>query len=72
MAKINTAGELREFMAAMLVAVKDGKVKHEDMRVINNTAAQINENYYAEAKISMLQKQLGRETYPMGDLPINK
>ena len=70
-AKISNAGQLREFLANMLVGVKDGDIKVDEARTMVKLAEKINENYYAELKVAQTNLQLGRTVADLGKLPIN-
>ncbi len=72
MSKIKTTGELREFLATMLVGIKTGDVKHEEARAMTKMAAQINESFYSEIKIAKTQIEAGKAAVDLGTLPINK
>lgn len=71
MAKINTTGELREFLATMLLGVKNGDLDGDKASKITKIAAQINESFYAEIKIAKVQLEAGKVANELGKLPIN-
>lgn len=69
--KIQTTGELREFLAMMLLGIKNGDVSHDEARSITKMAAQINESFYSEVKIAKAAIEAGKVAEEMGRLPIN-
>ena len=68
--QIKTSGELRSFLLNLMVAVKNGSVKTEELRVINKSADTINESIYSELKAGKLFLEMGRKTEEWGKLPI--
>lgn len=68
---IKTTGQLREFLANMLIGVKDGDIKNEAARNITKMAAQINESFYSEIKIARVRREAGVQVAELGTLPIN-
>lgn len=69
-AKISGTGQLREFLANMMVGLKDGDIKVDEARTIVKLAEKINENYYAELKVAQVNLQLGRKVAELGKLSI--
>lgn len=69
--KIKTTGELREFLATMMVGVKNGHTDPDSARTMVKIAGQINESFYSEIKVAKVQLEMKREAASMGDLPIN-
>jgi hypothetical protein len=69
---IKSCGDIREFLANMMLGVKDGNTKVDEARTIIKAAEKINENYYAEIKVAQMQLQLGRAVAELGTLPVNK
>lgn len=68
---ISTSGELREFLADLMVDVsKGGDV--ERLRNITKAAAQVNESFYSEIKIAKTLLEAGKEVAELGNLPLNK
>lgn len=67
---IRTTGELRTFLANLMVGVKDGIVAADKATRVTKLAAQINESIYAEIKVARVQAELKREAAQMGDLSI--
>lgn len=70
--KINTSGELREFLATMLLGVKNGDLDTDKARNITKMASQINESFYSEIKIQKVRMEAGQAAFALGSLPINK
>lgn len=70
-AKISNTGQLREFLANMLIGVKDGDVRVDEARTMVKLAEKINESYYAEIKMANVAQQLERKVADLGKLPIN-
>ena len=69
--KPKTTGELREFLATMMVGVKNGHVDADEARNITKMAAQINESFYSEIKIARVQMEAGKQMAERGALKIN-
>jgi len=70
MAKIATTGQLRQFLADTLLAVRDGKMDTDKARNITKLAAQINESIYSEIKTARIMEDLGREVAGLGELKV--
>ena len=70
--RIDTAGQLRRFLADMLVGVKNGHVAPEKASQITKMAAQINESLYAEIKATRVLSDLKKQVPEFGDLPIGE
>ena len=73
-AKIETVGQLRQFLANMMMGVKSGDIKVQEASQMQKLAAQINESFYAEIKVAQIRRGLGEESklLPTGDLPLSK
>ena len=69
--KIKTTGELREFLASMLLGVKNGDVSIDVASRITKMAGQINESFYAEVKVARMRVEAGEQLTALGKLPIN-
>jgi hypothetical protein len=69
-ARLKTTGELRVFLADMLLGIKNGHVEPERARNITKMAAQINESFYSEIKIAKVQLEAGKELADLGNLTI--
>jgi hypothetical protein len=70
---IKTTGQLREFLATMIVGVKNGQLDTDKARNITKMAAKINESFYSEIKIAKVLIEAGKlaEVQDLGELPIN-
>ena len=68
--KISTTGQLREFLANMIMGVKDGDVKVDEARTMVKLAEKINESYYAELKVAQVALQLERKVAELGKLSV--
>jgi hypothetical protein len=69
-AKISNTGQLREFLANMMMGVKDGDVKVDEAARIVKLAEKINESFYAELKVSQINLQLERQVAELGKLEL--
>jgi hypothetical protein len=56
---IRTAGELRGFLADILIGIRDGRVDVEEANAIAKVAGQINASLAVEAKTVLEMKRLG-------------
>jgi hypothetical protein len=72
MAKIQTTGGLREFLASAINNVANGTMDSDKARNITKLAAQINESFYSEIKIAKVQKEMGKEAAELGALPLQE
>ena len=72
MSKMKTTGQLRQFLADALIAVKDGQMDTDKARNITKMAAQINESIYSEIKSTRVLSELGREVAEMGEMAIGQ
>lgn len=70
--RIKTTGELRNFLADMLIGIKNGHVEPERARNITKMAAQINESFYSEIKIAKVQIEAGKEASQLGGLKLGQ
>lgn len=71
MAKINTSGDLREFLCSSINSVANGTMDIAKAREVTKLAGQVNESFYAEVKVAQQQIALGNEAAKFGDLDIN-
>ena len=67
---INTTGELRKFLATMLLGVKNGDLDLDKASRITKMAGQINESFYAEIKVAKIRLEAGEAMTKLGDMPI--
>jgi hypothetical protein len=68
--KIETAGQLRAFLADMIVGIKTGDVDMDAAARITKAAAQINESIYAEIKVARAAAELKQDVSSFGHLPL--
>lgn len=69
---MNNCGKLREFLANMMLGVKNGDLDVNAARNIVKLAEKINENYYAELKVAQINMQLDRKVAELGKLPVGE
>jgi hypothetical protein len=72
MAKIATAGDLREFLCSSINSVANGTMDISKAREVTKLAGQVNESFYSEVKVARLQIDLGKEAKKLGSLPVNQ
>ena len=63
---IRTTGELRDFLAMMMVGVKNGDLDLDKARNITKLAGQINESFYAEVKVAKVRAEAGQVMPALG------
>lgn len=68
--KIKTTGELRDFLASMMLGVKNGDLDLDKASRITKLAGQINENFYAEIKVAKIRAEAGVEMGNLGAMPV--
>ncbi len=68
--KIKTTGQLRNFLADMMIGVKNGDLDLDKASRITKLAGQINENFYAEIKVAKVRAEAGEQMPVLGDMPI--
>lgn len=69
--KIETTGQLRRFLADMLVGIKNGHVEPDKASRMTKMAAQINESIYSELKAAKVRIEAGEQVAEMGKLKID-
>jgi len=69
---MKTVGEMREFLAAMVIGIKDGDLSVEKAARITKMVGQINESIYAEVKALKVRAELQMELKELGDMPIGR
>ena len=57
---IQSAAQLREFLANSLLGIRNGDIKIDQAMAITKMAAQVHESLYSEAKVAQVQIALGR------------
>ena len=70
--KIKTTGELRDFLANMMIGVKNGDLDLDKASRITKLAGQINESFYAEIKVAVLRTAAGEAFTKLGAMPVGK
>lgn len=68
--EIETTGDLRDFLSKMLVGIKNGDIDVSKAAQITKMAAQINESFYSEVKVTQTLDAAKRETAIVGKLLI--
>lgn len=68
---IKTTGDLRGYLASIMVAVGNGLCDADKARNIVKIAGQINESFYAEVKLNRLKMDLKQEVTKFGESIIN-
>lgn len=69
---IPTTGSLRDFLAMMMVGVKNGDLDLDKARNITKLAGQINESLYAEVKVAKVRAEAGQIAPPLGKMRIGE
>lgn len=70
--KIKTTGELRDFLATMMVGVKNGDLDLDRASRITKLAGQINESFYAEVKVAKVRAEAGEQMPALGSMSVGK
>ena len=70
MSRMKTTGDLRQFLADSIMAVKNGHMDSQKASDVTKMAAQITESFYSEVKVAKTMKELGRSVKGLGELPI--
>ena len=68
--KIRTTGDLRSFLAAMMLDVKNGAVDLDKASRITKLAGQINESFYAEVKVAKVRTEAGEAMGALGGMVV--
>lgn len=71
MKRIKTTGGMREFLADMMLGIKNGHIDIDKASRITKMAGQINESLYAETKVAQVRKAAGQEMGVLGSMPLN-
>jgi hypothetical protein len=64
-------GQMRQFIADMMVSVKNGDTKVDEARTVLKMAEKVTENLYAETKTMMVLHELGKKVPELGELKID-
>jgi len=68
--RIKTTGELRDFLAMMMLGVKSGDLDLDKARNITKLAGQINESFYAEVKVAKVRAEAGQIMPALGAMKV--
>jgi hypothetical protein len=68
MAKIESTGQLREFLCSSINSVANGTLDLNKAKEIVKLSAKVNESFFAEVKVARLQHDLGKEAAELGCL----
>jgi len=68
--RIRTTGQLRNYLAKVLLDVSEGRIDPDKGRTIVKVAAQINESFYSEVKIASVQHEAGKVFAELGNLEL--
>jgi hypothetical protein len=68
--EIKTTGDLRRMLVDLLDKVEHKEIDMNQARLMANIASQINNSFYAEAKIAIVHWQLEGNYHPIGDTPL--
>lgn len=67
---IKTAGELRGFLADILLGIRSGDIDVEQANAIAKVSAQINSSLAVEAKTAIELQKMGKDKYHAGAMQI--
>jgi uncharacterized protein YciU (UPF0263 family) len=67
---LKTTGQLRDFLANMMLGVKNGDLELDRARNITKLAAQINESFYAEIKVAKVRAEAGELMPVFGEMSV--
>lgn len=70
--RIETAGDMRKFLAGVALTVARGDMKVQEAACAIKACEQINASIYSEAKIAAMQLAAGHKAPEMGALPLYK
>jgi ribosomal protein L40E len=59
--QIKTAGELRSFLAEVLIGIRDGSVNPTQAQAISKVAAQINQSLSVEVNTALQLERMGKD-----------
>lgn len=68
--KIKTTGQMRDFLATMMVGVKNGDLDLDKASRITKLAGQINESFYAEIKVAKVRAEAGENMPALGEMSV--
>ena len=67
---IKNVGQLRKFLVTAMEQVRDGTMDVQQAAQLTKIAAQVNESFYSEVKVSRLRAEAGEAMPKLGQLPI--
>lgn len=70
MPKIETAGDLRAFLADVMVGIRDGNIDYQDAGAISKVAAQINNSLAVEVNTALRLASMGKDSPVAGSMRI--
>ncbi|MBK9005287.1 MAG: hypothetical protein IPM41_15990 [Sphingomonadales bacterium] len=68
--KIKTAGDLRSFLADVIVGIRDGNIDYQDATAISKVAAQINNSLAVEVNTALRLTGMGKDHPVAGTMAI--
>lgn len=68
--RIENVGQLRAFLWDVMVQLSDGSCEPDTATRIVKLATQVNESYYAEAKVAAARLAMGHVISELGTMPI--
>jgi hypothetical protein len=68
--KIKTAGDLRGFLADVMVGIRDGTIDYQDAVAISKVAAQINNSLAVEVNTALRLSAMGKDHPVAGSMAI--
>jgi hypothetical protein len=63
---------MREFLANMMMGVKNGELSNDAASRITKLAGQINESFYAEVKVARTRVEAGEQAAKLGELVVGR
>jgi len=67
---IKTTGDLRSYLASIMVSVGNGTCDPAKAREIVKVAGQINESFYSEVKVQRLKMDMKQAADSFGDMSV--
>ena len=67
---IKTTGDLRNYLASIVVSVGNGTCDPQKAREIVKVAGQINESFYSEVKVQRLKMDLKQSADSFGNMTV--
>ena len=71
MAQIKTTGDMRKFLANVAVSVAQGDTDVHQSTAAIKACKEISTSLYSEIKVNEMFAQAGKDTSPLGNLPIH-